>query len=167
LTFPELYDIVASMENHLFEEHEGAGRKQSQREWYERNRAQVLERSKNWRLANKSRHDYLKKEWAKRNPDKVAKSLSEARWRRAGIKGATQELYDALHTEQGGVCAICKEPSPTRKLGWDHSHFTGQPRGLLCGKCNFALGWYERLLSRPAWMEKALNYLEKQETPDN
>jgi hypothetical protein len=58
--------------------------------------------------------------------------------------GLSQADFDALLDRQGGVCAICK------KVGWngkgpyvDHDHATGKVRGLLCMKCNGALGMIE------------------------
>lgn len=42
---------------------------------------------------------------------------------------------------QGGVCALCRKDTPT-KCGWvvDHCHITNRVRGVLCQKCNTALG---------------------------
>ena len=42
---------------------------------------------------------------------------------------------------QNGVCAVCKLPS-RRALCVDHCHATRQVRGLLCDKCNTALGLF-------------------------
>jgi len=42
---------------------------------------------------------------------------------------------------QGGVCAICGEARPDeRTLHVDHDHATGLIRGLLCFRCNQAIG---------------------------
>lgn len=48
----------------------------------------------------------------------------------------------ALLTKQGGVCAICRTDKPTGRNGWhvDHCHTTGKVRGVLCSKCNMAIG---------------------------
>ena len=55
--------------------------------------------------------------------------------------GLTLEQYDAMLAAQDGVCAICGEPRPEdRTLHVDHDHDTGEIRGLLCFKCNNALG---------------------------
>ena len=58
----------------------------------------------------------------------------------------TLEQYDKMLEEQNGVCAICK--SLETKILWgavirlsvDHDHKTGKVRGLLCDRCNRALG---------------------------
>ena len=42
---------------------------------------------------------------------------------------------------QNGVCAICGEARPEeRTLHVDHDHETGAIRGLLCVRCNNAIG---------------------------
>ena len=52
--------------------------------------------------------------------------------------GLTVEQYEQMHSAQEGKCRIC-QCSPER-LSVDHCHKTGAVRGLLCGKCNSALG---------------------------
>lgn len=63
--------------------------------------------------------------------------------------GLTPEQVDAQRAKQGGRCAICGVVQ--RTLHVDHSHETGELRGLLCFKCNSFLGLIEarkRLLPR-------------------
>ena len=51
--------------------------------------------------------------------------------------------YKSLLVQQNGVCAICgNEPTVGKKLSVDHCHTTDDVRGLLCDKCNFALGLF-------------------------
>lgn len=63
--------------------------------------------------------------------------------------GITLEQYEEMFEKQGGVCALCKKPETTRRnkkaeggerLAVDHCHDTGVVRGLLCFKCNTAIG---------------------------
>lgn len=71
------------------------------------------------------------------------------------------EVYDQLMHEQNGVCAICgnEETSSNAKyLAVDHDHNTGKIRGLLCSKCNRAIGL---LQDNPDIVNEALNYLKK------
>lgn len=61
---------------------------------------------------------------------------------------------DKLRLEQGGICAICKTEAT---LFVDHNHITGAVRGLICRRCNFAIG---HSLEDPARLRAAAAYLE-------
>lgn len=56
--------------------------------------------------------------------------------------GITQADYDAMFERQAGACAICQCPAEQSYKGLhiDHDHITGRVRGLLCQRCNMALG---------------------------
>lgn len=61
----------------------------------------------------------------------------------------TFETYDELRNKQNGVCAVCKKVCKSgKRLSVDHNHSTGRIRGLLCGKCNTALGLAEDSIER-------------------
>src|ERR1039457_1875679 len=70
----------------------------------------------------------------------------------------TDEQYQAMLLAQGGACAICKFiPGPEdNRLCVDHIHGTDIVRGLLCGKCNPALGQFEDSLEL---LGKAIEHL--------
>jgi Recombination endonuclease VII len=86
-----------------------------------------------------------------------AKKLSDF-WRRlARFYGISREQYEALLAQQGGVCGICRKP-PQEPLCVDHSHTTGRVRGLLCRKCNTALGSFDDDVSV---MAAGIAYLRK------
>ena len=70
--------------------------------------------------------------------------------------GISPEEYDRRLALQNGVCAICKKKPKRRLLFVDHCHRTGKVRGLLCMKCNSALGLYE---DDPTLAEAATAYL--------
>lgn len=75
--------------------------------------------------------------------------LLAARCERYGI---TVEDYWQRFESQGGACAICRKAEPPgNNLAIDHCHVNGHARGLLCRRCNTALGGFEddieRLLS--------------------
>ena len=66
---------------------------------------------------------------------------------RARRYGLSLADFRALQERQGHACAICRKV--TRLLCIDHCHATGRVRGLLCRRCNSALGFYaddQRLL---------------------
>jgi hypothetical protein len=58
--------------------------------------------------------------------------------------GLTAGAYDAMVDAQGGKCASCGRPPSDEdrggRLAVDHDHRTGRVRGLLCVRCNTALG---------------------------
>lgn len=64
----------------------------------------------------------------------------ESKYKR--VYGITIEDYDRMLEEQGGLCAICRNPPITYRLAVDHDHDTGAVRGLLCPPCNRALEKY-------------------------
>jgi len=73
--------------------------------------------------------------------------------------GITPEERAALETSQGGLCAICNAPPKDRKaLAVDHCHGTGRVRGLLCDRCNMAIGLLddnaERLAAAIAYLSR-------------
>lgn len=66
--------------------------------------------------------------------------------------------YLRLLEEQRNRCAICNHrPQHLRELVIDHNHRTGQVRGLLCSKCNTALGLFR---DSPDVLDAAIEYLE-------
>ena len=110
------------------------------------------------------------KRWQDENPERYrakqrsyVESGQKAAWdRRSYLKrkyGLTIEQYDAMLEAQGGVCAICKQPRPeNRTLHVDHDHETGEIRGLLCFRCNNALGDFEEQYEL---FQKAADYLDR------
>jgi oligoribonuclease NrnB/cAMP/cGMP phosphodiesterase (DHH superfamily) len=113
-----------------------------------------------WRLTNNERSNELARESYARNREDILK--------RNKIKGITKygitiEQYNNMLEEQNFVCPICKEPPKenNKRLHIDHNHDTGEVRGLLCSKCNGALGWYEK------HKEKIESYLNKTDEKRN
>ena len=94
----------------------------------------------------------------------LAGGLCRPCYHRRAKFGITPEQYDAMLKEQGGVCAICREPETGRNragavsLAVDHDHETGLVRGLLCNTCNRGIGL---LKDRPDILRSALQYLER------
>lgn len=59
--------------------------------------------------------------------------------------GLTVETRQRLLDEQDGKCAICLklESDSKQRFVVDHCHKTGRIRGILCSKCNSAIGLLE------------------------
>lgn len=100
-------------------------------------------------------HNAYRKEWVSKNLDKVHYQGKVGRLKRA--YGLTKDEYDKLSENQQHLCAICNNPD-TRLLSVDHCHLTGKVRGLLCRKCNIAIGNFEDQIER---LESAIEYLKK------
>jgi hypothetical protein len=59
------------------------------------------------------------------------------------LYGITLNEYSQMLAEQNNQCAVCHTTDPGGKHGKfmvDHCHTTGKVRGLLCKRCNIALG---------------------------
>ncbi|WNI19174.1 endonuclease VII domain-containing protein [Actinacidiphila sp. ITFR-21] len=100
--------------------------------------------------------------WFADNPERTAANKRRYNLEQYGI---TVEDYERLLQEQGGVCAICKKPETSARQGKviqlpvDHCHATGRVRGLLCHRCNRAIG----LLGDDIDLLKAaIGYLERE-----
>ncbi|KMT52396.1 hypothetical protein ACR52_27355 [Pseudomonas fildesensis] len=77
------------------------------------------------------------------------------------LYGITAEGFEALNEKQGGLCKICESPASTNRFGRlyiDHCHVSGKIRGLLCSKCNMAIGL---LRDCPTRIASALTYLQE------
>lgn len=101
-------------------------------------------------------------QWFADNPERAAASR-----RKHSLDknyGLTIQQYNELLRSQNGVCAICGKDEPSEhgrtgkqfRLSVDHCHETGVIRGLLCQKCNRAIGLMN---DDPALLRKAISYL--------
>jgi hypothetical protein len=66
------------------------------------------------------------------------------------------EEYRKLIERSKGVCEACGHPQPSLSLAVDHDHKTGKVRGLLCRRCNLALGFVK---DNPQVLFKLYRYL--------
>lgn len=114
--------------------------------WSERRRAAY------WRDPERARA--ASREWGRCNPiTKVERNLRTN-------YGINLSDYQAMLSEQGGACAICRGTEPKDGRNYfhvDHCHATGKVRGLLCGTCNRGLGFF---YDDPTLLAKAQTYLE-------
>jgi len=73
--------------------------------------------------------------------------------------GLTIEDYERIFAKQKGLCVICEQPetgSKNKKLSADHCHISGVFRGLLCNRCNRAIGLFG---DNPDLLDAAASYL--------
>jgi hypothetical protein len=108
-------------------------------------------------LYNKTdRVQELRKDWRVNNKQRMRENNYKKSY------GTTIEDYDRMLKEQKGKCAICSSTETKNKnysyFAVDHCHKTGKIRGLLCDKCNTALGSFQDNIKV---LSKAIEYLKQ------
>lgn len=102
------------------------------------------------------RHNEKGKAWRASNPEKAAKTIRMAGWKKQGIDPELAENYFQSHK---GLCDLCHEPSSSAKaMAVDHCHTTGTIRGMLHSNCNVLLGMAK---DSPRMLILAIDYLNK------
>lgn len=82
---------------------------------------------------------------------------NSTRKNRENMYGKSKNELDIILASQQGKCAICEiDFSKTPQI--DHNDETGKIRGLLCGKCNSGLGFFN---DSKDIIQNALNYISK------
>lgn len=107
----------------------------------------------------------LVRQWQRENVEKTERNSRSQNLKPYGL---TLEEYNERLAEQGGVCAICLAPERDShgrtgrvfSLAVDHDHSTGRIRGLLCQRCNRAIGLLNDDAER---IRRAASYLEGSE----
>jgi hypothetical protein len=144
--------------------------KEQQRAYRERTREQQKERVRAWRDANpeygkryyqenKERLRKREAEYYKKNREHIKErnkryaSTPEAKRRRRVLRlakqyGITYEQYTEMAEAQGWTCAACGGEPNGLGLVVDHHHGNGRVRGLLCSRCNSALGLIDDSLDK-------------------
>lgn len=107
-----------------------------------------------YREASRAKISCAERAWRARNPAIIKRINAVCKYK------ITVEEYERLMNTR--ICEICGGP-PSGKdkyLSIDHNHETGRVRGMLCRKCNSALG-----LSGDSTeiLEKMIAYLRKHE----
>jgi hypothetical protein len=124
----------------------------ARKSWYRANRARVIAHASAWQRANAERYSQRQREY--REAGRRDYRAEHLRW----AFGITQADYvDMLDAQRGG-CAICgARPVDGGHLHVDHDHSTGRIRGLLCFRCNNALGLLKDDRSR---LQRAAEYVD-------
>lgn len=114
-------------------------KKEYNKKYYNENRDDLLKKQSDYQ---KTRQDLTKRKVnMKKYQDKT--EYRECDWRYKKRYGISLEEYDDMLLSQDGQCANeeCNFVISGKRLSVDHDHDTGEVRGLLCGKCNSALGY--------------------------
>jgi len=102
-----------------------------------------------------------KRRGRKPDPERVKKTHKEynRKYNYKSKYNITVEDFSILLEEQNFSCKICKTNQNDLKktLAVDHDHTTGKVRGLLCHKCNSALGLFKDSTES---LKRAIQYLE-------
>jgi hypothetical protein len=96
-----------------------------------------------------------RREWYRKNVEKLRLQSRVSRLQRRF--GMTLDEYEAMLEAQDRRCGACRRDFD-RTPSVDHDHATGQVRGLLCNRCNVAIGFAE---DDPERLEAAANYLRR------
>jgi len=119
----------------------------------------IKRREKEWQKLHSGSEAEKSKRWREANPEKYKECNRNSMLKRK--YGITVAQYEKLLVAQNYVCAICKRGETARKetrLSVDHRHGTKKVRGLLCTKCNTAIGLLDE---SPGIVLELLNYLKR------
>lgn len=140
------------------------------KKYYQDNKEKCQERSRAYCKKHSAEHYERRK--ARRLANIDAERAQDRAWylahkkehRDYGIEkryGLKPGEFESRLASQGGACAICRTTDFTGRLKTphvDHDHGTGKVRGILCGRCNVALGMaddsIEKLLSMIEYLRK-------------
>lgn len=85
------------------------------------------------------------------------KRKERAKWLRIkSLYGLTPQSFNAMLEKQRSKCAICETELTNKNTHIDHCHNAGHVRGLLCSRCNQAIGLLDENIDR---LKKAEKYL--------
>ncbi len=108
-----------------------------------------------WREKNKAHYNNYTAMWRSKNPDKQHATEIKR------LYGLSIEKYNEMLLAQDLKCKICgKQHDSSRKRGRlyvDHCHDSNQIRGLLCGACNSAIGYFNHNIEI---IKKSILYLQ-------
>ena len=143
------------------------------KKYREENKEYYKEYKRKYYQGHKEKHKKYKQQYYKKNKKRISESVKKYRQehtkeaRENNIRnnyGINGKQYDEIFKKQNGKCAIClkleqvKHKSGTlSQLSIDHDHKTGKTRGLLCRRCNTALGLLQDDL---LLLKQAVKYLE-------
>jgi hypothetical protein len=126
-------------------------RKEYRKDWTSKNHSKIIEVNRIWAQKNRKKLAMMARLRYQKNKQK---ELDRIRFAKYGITG---EEFRLILEKQGIKCPICNK-NITKNPSVDHNHITGKIRGLICNKCNLAIGNAE---DSPDRLRAMANYLEK------
>lgn len=126
-------------------------------EYRSKNPDKIKAYSSRYYSAHKDRENAKARVYRKANPERFKAYEREQHY---GLRDAE---FKRLLEAQSNSCAVCEfvfttEGSKEEAANVDHCHTTGEVRGLLCAKCNKAIGLFK---DSPVLLERAAEYLQK------
>jgi len=124
------------------------------KEWKSKHRVEQSNYERERRRANKDKINKRTKELRKMHPEKFRNLFLKSEY------GITLDDYNIMYNMQHERCAICgiHQSNAPKRFIVDHDHGTGKVRGLLCYRCNTALGCVH---DRVDILRKAIIFLEE------
>jgi len=132
-----------------------SGCRECVKKYYLANKESINEKGRAYHKANKEKGNRASRAYAKANPERIQDNGLRYKY------GITLAERNAIAEDQGHRCKICKieeKHAPKSTLCVDHDHNTGAIRGLLCFKCNSAIGLLQDNLE---FVESAATYLKE------
>ena len=129
------------------------------RPWRAKHKKYCKEYYKKYQEKHRERLKKVCAEYRKNNQDKI--KICKIRCNFKITQKEAEKLFKRVH----GVCDICKKSETCKShhgnimlLSVDHDHKTGKIRGVLCSKCNKALGGFGNNIKI---LKLAIKYLRK------
>jgi len=135
------------------------GIKIGHKKYYNNNKERLIAKNKRYYNAHKMQVSAKHKIYRESHKEKI-KSLLRINWLRRNY-GIDPKDFDNLLLIQNNKCLICGQPldlQNPKNVCVDHNHLTGKIRGILCNKCNLAIGL---LRDNPEYTKRATEYLER------
>jgi hypothetical protein len=131
--------------------------------WKKSNKNKVKNYRRNYRKKNKTRENTLRRVWRLNHKDKVKNTLLKRSY------GITIDQFNKLIFDQKNSCGICNKSLNGKypyKPTVDHIHNKIKKiRGILCQKCNSALGLFrdnpQTMLSAIKWIKEIKSITKK------
>lgn len=135
------------------------------RRYRAKHREEIAAAAKLFKKRNPKHVREMKRNWEKKNPARMTMQHVRVRLKSLGVpkevyRMATAEQFRRILIDQHGGCAICGAHhgnTVATRLCVDHNHVTGELRGLLCRRCNTAIGYFGDSSAR---IKRAVVYLK-------